>query len=292
MIPFRSISRYSGRRQFVALCLCVLAVSFAATHAFHASARQSAPSPTRSIADARQLAAATPIQPYVATFEERVSSRLTGQSFISARLTEAVRADGAKVKKAEYLNAKGHIFSERRLFLPGGILVEITDDTKTIVAAQVAQVDPLTVRRLDPQSDCQNTFLGNQVLVSDGSQETILGFRAVHLKRTGTGSQNSSWEWWMLPDVGCLQARQVVSYLDSNGTVTDTSVRVLTSLRLEAPPPELFLVPKDYDQVSPSEERKRRVALSNSQLSDAELRFLQRQDVKYFSHRIDVTKLQ
>lgn len=279
-------------RRFSQWCLGLLILSAITVHAYHRSSQQIQNGNVRSLADARALVAANPLHPYVATFEERVSSPMRQLSFVSARILEGIRDDGAKVKESEYFNNKGHLFTERRVFFSNSVAVTITDDTKTIVGERTEKWNPSSVQRLDPQSDCQTNFLGQQLFSNSGPDEFILGQRAVHMTRTKANARSSTWESWHLPAMGCIQGRQLVSFVDSTGVVTDTSERVLLSLRSTPPSPELFKIPANYDQVSPSEAMKKRAALLGNTISPAEEMLLQQRDAHYRSQRVDIAQIQ
>ena len=267
--------------RFPILCGLVCVGSLLAFRAFQPRSSASGP---KSDNAAQALLARHPVKPFFATFEERLQ-KAGRVPTVGARSIVGIRDDGSKVEKNDYLGALP--ITKRQLYLPGGVQVTINETLRFLIARRTGAWDPNGLGRLDPESGCQMTFAGRAVNSAAGPEEAMLGFKAVHLTSAGKGG----WDHWLLPDVECAEVRRLATFTDEKGAVTDTSDLVSTSLKLGEPPAELFQIPRDYQQVSPSEAAKRTAAYSKTTPPEAVVAMLAKADLDYGRTKVEIKDL-
>lgn len=265
-------------KRFMFLLLC-LVVSVASVTAFRLAGRG-----TRGGISLQDRVSQHPVKPYVATFDEIVQ-RAGEAARTSTRRTVAIRSDGAKVEKMEVLGA--YPLTRRELYLPNGVEVTIQETFRLILARQTNVWNPASVQRLDPGTNCRASFDGVQQNRPLGPDETVQGLRAVHVVSVSKGS----WDHWLIPSLECAEAKRVAVFKDAKGVVTDTSELVMTGFKQQEPPAELFAIPKEFEEVPPSEVTKRHAAYINHKLAAAEVNFLETADAQYQANKVSVKSL-
>ncbi|MGC2658951.1 MAG: hypothetical protein WA324_13415 [Bryobacteraceae bacterium] len=198
--------------------------------------------------------------------------------------------------KEQFFNAKtgAPSYRERHLFLAGGVLASIWDELKVYSAqrSNLALHPETDGPRLNPDSNCTVNYQGQPTLKRSGPEETLLGFRAVHLQPVAA-THSSSIETWRLPAMGCVEARRVATFRDQSGSITDVSDLVATSIRAVPPDALLFEIPKDDEAVSPSEAVERLRAFRKAPpIAANTLLLLQQADAYYRKNRVDISSLQ
>ena len=161
----------------------------------------------------------------------------------------AVRSDGsyARGDYTELPNGRMLIRSGGVTLVPDKKMIGFTERTrsKTTFHLKEEQIIKPYARFTDPT--CAEHPLDPRSFQVVG-EDSILGFRVFHLRAATEGG-----EYWRAPDLDCYALRTRVEFLRPDGTVSDYSEENAISVAVGEPPPELFEVPGNYVEKTPSQ---------------------------------------
>lgn len=179
----------------------------------------------------------------------RKSSNLVRGTTLEMEMFYAVRSDGVK---SEGLRG---IFPRRRTVtnVTEKRKVELSDAYR-LKTTYDYQPFPFTVRRLKygprcSPPDSSYTYVG---------EDSILGYRAYHYLGPAYQEEHGSEEthYWYSPDLNCFMIQAVAYKRDRTGKTTVKFERKMGRIKLGEPDEDLFAVPDDYREVTPSEFEK------------------------------------
>lgn len=191
--------------------------------------RINAPASAQNVRDRKHI-------PYTVTLRETIHAP-DGTIRVSRNVVEAIRNDGSMLKMTS--TDKG---ARRSLSFSSGLLVDTHDLDGTKSSRKDVNSNPKRWQR-DPVSKCLNSLDGepfdsDQILVGE---ETIAGFRTVKI----TSGIITSWH---ALDYGCAKVKDVWQFGPNEFTEKE-----LVALNGGEPEANLFEVPANYREVSPSE---------------------------------------
>ncbi len=279
-------SRFARTGRFWILCVLVgTASTLLAGHFFSRSAT------TRGPSEAKDWLAQHPIPTYVAQYEERLSA--PGRNSISRKLTVGVRSDGSRAVLEQIYNVNKGVLSHtsRQIYLSSGVTISVWDELRVYSAwRDSAALIPVEGPPLDPHTDCQVDYEGQTRYKRVGDDEVLLGFRSVPLRPVAAGAIRL--QSWRLPELGCTEGRRLATFVDHNGSATDSSELVATSISLTAPEARMFDVRQDYEEILPSEAVVRIAAMVHGPpLRQGEMDLLHRSDAYYLNNKVVLSGL-
>ena len=219
----------SNLRTILGSVLVVLVAVLAAQGGRLLHLRVNAPSKAQNVRDRKHI-------PYTVTMREIIHAP-DGTIKVSRNVVEAIRNDGSMLKMTS--TDKG---ARRSLNFSSGLQVDTHDLDGTKTSRENLNSNSKRWQR-DPGSQCMNALDGepfdsDQIMVGE---ETIAGFRTVKIT---TGIITS----WHALDYGCAKVKDVWQFGPNEFTEKE-----LVALNGGEPEANLFQVPANYREVSPSE---------------------------------------
>jgi hypothetical protein len=187
-----------------------------------------------------------PSKPHRAFSWIETEYKLTGATSAVPIRTQrhAVRADGSRADAM--LDRDGNVLS-RLVILPNERkMVSIYEDLKVITTVYLEQQRADNYKGYTGNDTCSNISIK-----SLAGEEQVMGYRT--FKYTSTGSldgETATFTSWNAPDLDCIALRGSLE-LTANGKTTK-SAKEISNLQLGDPDAWLFMIPSDYQEMSPS----------------------------------------
>jgi hypothetical protein len=229
---------------------------------------------------------------YVAKFEEYVAP--AGNSpVLSRKVLRAQRSDGTVVEVEDTfsLNGNSQYYTTRNIYRADGTLVILRDAQRFGYATAKSIANPRTdPNRFDPSKQCKATYNGTANFKAAPELESITNFslKATRLENDSSAVRH---QIWRVPSVDCLEIRRLSEFKGQDGTITDTSEYKLVNLEMGEPPAELFLVPPDYESVTPIDFHERLMTLLGATMNDSTRKMLSRAEADYVKNGIPLSAL-
>lgn len=229
---------------------------------------------------------------YVANFEEYVAP-LGKVPVLSRKVLRAQRSDGAlvEVEDSFSLNGSGQYYTTRNIYRADRTLVILRDTQRIGYANANAFNDRRTDQnRFDPNRQCAMTYAGvaNFKVASEQEPITSFGLKATRLE---SDSATSRHQIWRVPSVDCLEVRRLSEFKGQDGVISDTSEYKLVKLEMVEPPAELFIVPSDYQSVTPIQFHERLMTLLGTSMNEHTRKMLALPEADHIKNGIPLSAL-
>jgi len=211
---------------------------------------------TRSLKLGVQLQAAAAPTSYTLYTEEYIGL-YGGSQRLSDRITSALKTDGSTAQKHEYFDAAGKPLRSRvSIQAVGGLMIEANPDISAFTSMKIPSLDARRVgAALNPDAEC--------IVQSNGTKQgTVVGREAVmgydSFKVVTDDSTAAHMVEWRAPGLKCATIQRLAEFKNADGTIHDISKIVPVRVAMNDVDPALFVIPADYELLSPLDNARRR----------------------------------
>lgn len=208
---------------------------------------------------------------------------------VGRKVIEAQRGDGSRVSGEVILKGDEIVPPTLRniTLVPERMKVRVDDALKAKTTMYMQGPAPTHPAAADPQ--CGISHLTPQVKPTVIGQETILGYAAIGIQTEMQGPDESYLtKEWRAPDLDCAVLRMNEIRRNSAGETIGEFRYEAVKITVGPPAPELFAVPQDYAEKSPSQMHQaylQQIGDPGRQMPERMRRRLELEDQRYFASR-------
>jgi hypothetical protein len=223
-------------------------------------------------------------KPITVIYEEWLSA--PGRAdHLSARRTLAIRGDFSTVVDYQVFTLSGNKVAShsREIGFANGDRIRVDEQLGLLVGIHTPLVFPDDLPVFTAKSNCSENFAGHKERAYENKGDRWLNYSVVSELRGGSNSRITSWR---SPELGCVELRRLVEFLDTNGAVASVSDLRAVSVQFGEPDASWFRIPTNYEHVNFSTHFKRMAQASGKVAQQSELAGFERQDAIWAQHRI------
>lgn len=195
-----------------------------------------------------QTAVADTRSPFFIKLYDRSSSAANSSAALYREHFYAIRSDGSYVRGRYYQRPDKTIGIRTRevVFISQRQKISLAEVHRAKTTWFLTEDQMITPRIRYDETCSQNSHDPRRFTVL--GETTILAIKAYHLRENGRRA-----EYWRAPDLNCFDVQRRTEFTGAGGQVTDIFESGPIAIATGEPPSDLFVVPADFTEKSPSE---------------------------------------